>query len=138
MDKKCKCDKCGCEDVAITVQYRKANILRVVNFLLIIAIFLTTIFNMGEIVLYEVLDKISQQNIVNTVQTAMPMKTTGDTQAFAVADTYVIGPIIIFLVILLVICKIAQYWIESKKRVYYVCKNCGQIWHNYDDEEVFL
>lgn len=128
MDEKLKCPKCQSKDISITVQYRKSWILRTVNTLLIIAIFLTTIFNMGEIILYETLDTALQENITPTTQMIMPMKTTGS--QFAVADTYIAGPLIVCFVIMLAIFEIWQHYFEAKPRVYYICKDCNEVWYD--------
>lgn len=129
MDEKIKCPKCGGHDIVLTVQYRRCSILRIINALLIITIFLITIFNMAEIILYEALNEATQ----NIKQTSIPLfMTTGG--YFTTADTYTAGPLIVIFIIVLAIGEISQHWIERKPRLYYICKDCKKIWYELEDE----
>ena len=128
-----KCPECGCEDIAITVQYRKSTLCRVIRFFILIALFYTIIFNMAEIItLNEIDNSATVYNVSSIIQTTV----TEDNIPGAIAQP--ITPaiaIIVSLSIALIFCEIMLQWIESKKRVYYVCKQCNKIWFTQDTIE---
>ena len=123
-----KCPSCGCDDTAITVQYRKSTIIRILKFIFIIAIFLTVVLNMAEVVQYNELGNNSALSVVTT-QITISDKTSPDN----IPDGYVTinptGPIILALTVALVFCEFLLQYIESKKCICCVCKKCGKIWH---------
>ncbi len=129
-----KCPECNCEDIAITVQYRKSTLFRILKFFCIIAIFVTIISNMAEIIQ---LNELEQTTYIPSVSTQiMSVTVTPDNTPAGYASP--ITPTICFLIVFtiaLIFCEIMQQWIESKKRVYYVCKQCNKIWFTQDTIE---
>lgn len=127
-----KCPKCNCEDIAISVGYRKSTIYRILRFLIIVAIFATIVLNMAEVIRYNELEKFS--NMSSYMQATFTSYNPDN-----IPDGYYglnpTGPILLGLTTALILVEIVRIIIESKKRIYYVCKQCNEIW---DIEEEIL
>ena len=121
-----KCPKCNCEDIAITVQYRKSTICHLIKFFLIIAIFATIILNMAEVIQFDELDKVAKMSYIATTTNTLQ----GPAGYTIINPT---GPILSGLTIALIFCEIIKICIERKKRIYYVCKQCKEIWYEQDE-----
>ena len=135
MDKKCK--KCGSENIIITVQYRKCVWLRLLKFAFLVAIFLVTLMNMAEVIQFDEIGKdlslpdttyttINYINVVDNQQS-------GASYPAGVAKQNPTGFIIFWLVFVWIIIEIFQQWVESKTRIYYACKECGEIWYEQEN-----
>ena len=126
--KPAKCPFCGCTDIAISVQYRKSTIFRALKFAFIIALLLTIIFNMAEILEYYELDKTNQAQAAATlIQQASSNEPSG-----VVKSSYIAAPLIIVFIIGLVACELALLFEERKTRVYFICKDCYHHWYEND------
>lgn len=121
-----KCSTCGCENLAVTVQYRKTIFFRILKFLCLIAIFATIILNIKEIMQYD--EFTYNANLVVTTQIQISDKVTPDKIPDGQATIDSTGIILLGLTIALIFCEIMKQWIESKKCIYYVCKGCDKIW----------
>ena len=126
-----KCPKCNCEDIAISVGYRKSTIYRILRFLIIVAIFATIVLNMAEVIQFDELEKTAQTSYIYTISTSENLLQ-GPAGYTVINPT---GPILFGLTAALILVEIVRIIIESKKRIYYVCKQCNEIW---DIEEEIL
>lgn len=132
MSEKIKCPKCKNENLAITVQYKKATLWRILKFLSIIALLFTVILNMAEVIEYCKLDK-NTQTVLETVSVIIPTSTTGSNQPFAVADTYKAMPLICLFLLMTTVFGIIEIYIEAKPRIFYVCKDCNECWYKHEE-----
>ena len=123
-----KCPKCGSEDIVITIQYRKSLLLRLLKFACIIVIFITIISNMAEIIQDSAFEN-SESIYTITTQIQLSDKVTPDNipdgrnNPISAADGLLLGFTILFIFL-----EIMQQWIESKKCICCVCKDCKEIW----------
>lgn len=124
-----KCPKCGSEDIVITIQYRKSLLLRLLKFACIIALFAIIISNMAEII-----DNSAWNNNSNTcIETSMQLcsdKVTPDNipdgRNQLITD---VSGLLLGFSILFVFLEIMQQWVESKKYICCVCKDCKEMWN---------
>ena len=123
-----KCPECGCEDIAISVTYRKSTLCRVIRFIILICLCYTIIFNMAEIITFQELNSTPSVSIAAT-QIELAMVTEDNIPGGTFQPiTPTIG-VLLSLTIALIFFEILRFWIESKARIYYVCKSCGKFWH---------
>ena len=125
-----KCEKCNSTDVIISVQYCKSTVCRILKFICLIAILITAVLNMAAIIQYDEIGKNLQAQ--DTTITIQAIANTYTSKPAGVVPTNPTGIIILFLAIAAIIIDSIQQWIESKPRVYYYCKTCGEIWFTDD------
>ena len=132
MSEKVKCPKCESENLAVTVQYKKATLWRILKFLSIIALLFTVILNMAEVIEYYELDK-KAQTTLETVGMIVPTGMTGPSTPLGVADTYKAAPLICWFLIQTMCFGLIQIYVESKPRIFYVCKDCNECWYKHEE-----
>ena len=121
-----KCEKCNSTDVIISVQYCKSTVCRILKFICLIAILITAVSNMAAIIQYDEIGKNLQTQ--DSIILMIPIEYTPDTIPDGIVETNPTGIIISILAIVAIIIDVIQQWIESKPRIYYFCKSCGEIW----------
>ena len=121
-----KCPKCNCEDIAITVQYHKSTICRIIKFFLLLAIFATIILNMAEVIQFNEFDKVSQTASMSAQ--IKPIQYNPDNTPDGYVGLNPTGPTLLAFTTALIFCEIIKQWLESKKCIYCVCKQCNKIW----------
>ena len=127
-----QCPECGHEDIAISVTYRKSTLCRIIRFFLLAFLCYVIVFNMAEIITFNLWDKTgaayTTATIIPTVSEDKIPDGVGDPITVTIYT-------IISLAFSLTINEIFLQWIESKKRIYYVCKECEHTWFTQDTIE---
>ena len=129
MNKPISCPNCNNEDIAITIQYKKSLLIRFLKFACIILLVFTVITNMKEIMQFNF-----YANNTNTNQSIITTSILLTAQQPIGIIFNPTGPIIMSQIIGWIFFEILQQYVETKPRIYYICKKCGKIWH--EDEEI--
>lgn len=134
MKQNATCKNCHSENVVITIQYHKSTICRVLKFICIIGLLLTVILNMAEVIQYDDLGNKLQTpentyTIQNVCEDITPINSTINNQPSGYVKVNPTGFIILALILVLTLIEFTQQYFESKMRIYYYCKDCGEIWH---------
>lgn len=129
MNKPISCPNCNNEDITITIQYKKSLLIRFLKFACIILLVFTVITNMKEIMQFNF-----YANNTNTNQSIITTSILLTAQQPIGTIFNPTGPIIMSQIIGWIFFEILQQYVETKPRIYYICKKCGKIWH--EDEEI--